>query len=545
MQSCTTPNGSAKKKKNKQRRKKQARKAASGISGLDRNQALSNRSTMPASVQLASFGVSPAVDAHIRNLLSSYVAKAAANSLDPKKVLDYSQCLLAPTQFMCRYPDSWSDNSQLLRMVMEFSVPITLNTLDPDSGRMSFLVSPSLGSTADPTQYKVAVVKTSVDTLWSELDFSSPLAYQDVIEGRDVRVDTFFQILTQPSLGCLTIDGTGAGLTAPFATFDVVAPSYNLIVTQGTTLGSLVLPQGIFRVTLAASAPAPDNFTLLAYGGSSVDNLSQHVAGDLTFISVTCAVSTNQSGVTILCSGTDWGTAELFITTTFFTVNTDNDSAPIPLEGGVLNTYRPVAMSCLASYTGPSLTDGGNFVAALLPGSASAQNYFTSNPGKSLGQLQNWENLAQIPGALKDSKMKDGAYCYWKPEKISDSIFYTATQASTFAYPTMCFSGTFVPGSDVPDGQQNVLKVVVATVYEQLSTSQLWEEDSLVGSQATIDFVNKILAGEPTSMENPAHKNFISRMIAKVKQGVGWGVKNAGKIAKGVETAAEIGAMFL
>jgi len=525
MQSCTSPNGSkTKTKKNKRRRQRQAAKGKAVVTGANGGQIVIRPRAAPSTVSLSSAGVSPAIDAHIRNLINSYAAKAPKYGLDSKKVVDYVQTLLCPQQFMSRYPDSWSDKSQLVRMIMEFSIPITLNSSDPDSGRFSFLVSPTLGSTSSPDQYKVAIVKTGPSVDWNNIDFSDPASYLDVVEGRDVRVDTFFQILTQPSLGCATLNATNTGQTTPFDTFDYIAPSYNLVVTPSSTTGGLVFPVGIFRVTLIGK-PFGANFAVTTFGEAvgSDANSEESTDGTLQVYSFSVTVSGNESGVAINTAGPLWSACQLAITANFFTVNTDGDSVNIPLEGGVINTYRPVSMSCLASYTGPTLTDGGNLSAALLPGSASSQNYFTSNPAKNLGQLQNWENLAQVPGALKDTKLKTGAYCYWKPEKISDSTFQTASSAAKFPFPTMCFSGTYVPGSDVPDGQQNVLRVVVATNYEMLTTSQLWEQSALVGSQATVDYVNAMLANEPTSMENPAHKNFIQRMIDKVKRGIGWG----------------------
>jgi hypothetical protein len=549
MSAIGTQNNAAQNAQKKARRRRSRKAKTNASKSIGAGNTTSNAKTSrtnPQIVDLARYGVDPALNRQFERMFALYMSKAKMMGINPEMAFNYAASLLSPGQFESRYPDSFTDQTQLVRMPMEFSVPINLIAGDPDSGRFSFLVQPHLGSTSDPSMYKAAIVDTSV-TPWADLDFTAPGAYLSLTQGRDPRLDTIFSVLTQPNLGCATLNATNAGTTFPFDTFVYVAPTYGITIQDGLgDDGDIMFAQGIYRVTFIGQDATGNEWNVLALGGAVISELATHATGNLTVLSFALTIGGNGMGLNITSNGIVWISAQLLLTQMFFTTNNDGSPVAIPLNGGIVNTYRPVALSVLATYTGSYLINGGNLVAGLIPGQSANQNYFTTNPAKSLGQLQNFENLAQVKGVLRTTKMANGAYIYYRPEKPTDTFLFTPLEASEHEYPTIVVSGTYVPGTnDISDGPQNVLKVVVTTVYEMITPSFLWEQDSLCGSQAIIDLVNAEFRDLPTSMENPAHLSFIRNALAKIRQAFGWSVRNAPKIARAIETAGEVGAMFL
>jgi hypothetical protein len=207
------------------------------------------------------------------------------------------------------------------------------------------------------------------------------------------------------------------------------------------------------------------------------------------------------------------------------------------LDYGSCKQLRPVAMSCLASYMGPMLTNGGNIAAAYVPGDTCATNFFTNNALADQGNFTAWENLSLIPGAY-NGPIKDGSYTWWSPEDVTDLDFMSPTNSLNKQYPCIIVSGQYQPGAGA--GSQLCIRLEVVTVYEMVTTSQLWESDVLVGTQAHMDQVNLMLASQPHAMPNATHMEW----IRKIGRGIGNALRfvnnNKGWIVPAVTTIASL-----
>jgi len=150
--------------------------------------------------------------------------------------------------------------------------------------------------------------------------------------------------------------------------------------------------------------------------------------------------------------------------------------------------------------------------AAMLPAGASESQFFGSslNPN---GDLDSWENLAQIPGSY-NGPLTEGAYVWYSPADNDDVAMYTPNDALEHKYPTLCIAGQLASGTTMaPLTSVMVGRLEVCSVYEGISTSQLYDSQMMLGSQAIMDTVNRHLAVQPHSMQNKKHTDFQRSVI--------------------------------
>lgn len=195
----------------------------------------------------------------------------------------------------------------------------------------------------------------------------------------------------------------------------------------------------------------------------------------------------------------------------------------VPSEDyGMIQAYRTVACSALATYTGPLLTNGGNIAAAYVPGGSVGSNYFTTNPTATQGSFQNWENLAKVPGSY-NGEISQGTYVFWTPEDQEDLEFRKPSEAliSDDPPPALIISGKYNPSQALLT-DQSVIRLEVVTLYEGVTTSQLLALQNCVGSQHFIDLANLALANQPHAMANASHMQWLKDFWGGVKKGIGY-----------------------
>jgi hypothetical protein len=226
---------------------------------------------------------------------------------------------------------------------------------------------------------------------------------------------------------------------------------------------------------------------------------SQQVGGIL-FVSMSSA-----SGTLLTTVGTQCIAA-------FSTTFDDSVNLQGSFNYGDLSEYRPVACSALfTSATSPLIT-GGMVAAALLPSGASETQFFGAslNP---IGDIDSWENLAQIPGSY-NGPLTEGAYAWYSPADNNDVAMYTPNEALDHKYPTLCISGQLSPGTAITAPASIMVgRLEICSVYEGITTSQLYDSQMMLGSQAIMDTVNRHLAVQPHSMQNKSHSDFQRTVI--------------------------------
>lgn len=197
-------------------------------------------------------------------------------------------------------------------------------------------------------------------------------------------------------------------------------------------------------------------------------------------------------------------------------------------QGGAATMIRPVAMSVWFECTKSELDSGGDVAAALLPsGSTMGQIIpldFNEEPPvfpatyggwTGYGPLQNYENLAAVPGSYQ-GKLKDGTYTYWVPQRVNDMDMNTPARQDLYDFPSIVVAGQWAPngghgGLDATSYKVGRLRIV--THYEYVSCQQ---DVALKLGAVTSDPLSKLkllLHGQPTSMANGHHLSWIKKLL--------------------------------
>lgn len=229
-------------------------------------------------------------------------------------------------------------------------------------------------------------------------------------------------------------------------------------------------------------------------------------------------------------------------------------------QGGAATMIRPVAMSVWFECTKSDLDNAGDVAAALLPsGSTMGQIIpldFNAEPPTppatyagwtGYGPLQNWENLAAVPGSYQ-GKLKNGTYTYWVPQRVNDMDMNTPARQDIYDFPSIVVAGQWAPNATeaTPDATAyKVGRLRIVTHYEYVSCQQ---DVALRLGAVTSDPLGKLkllLHGQPTSMANGQHLAWIKKLLG-VAAGALTGFLTggpAGAIAGGV-TGFELGSTW-
>lgn len=473
---------------------------------------------------------------------------------------DYLACLVYPFANKARIPDSFNRHTIVVSSVFAYPISVSSNNVnDPGYGRFAVAVQPHMGSLAHPLSYKIAIAAPvpGATGLWSEVDWSAPDSYIDQVDGTDPRLDQYYTTLTQPPLGAYLLAQGGSANTplplagtAPYEDSIQVWSHYN---TQGVTL----IPGGPNGTNRFRLSPGQYNFHFdaLALNTTFTSTASfSLVAGNASdwfesiprqALSVDSTLSTFDSLLTIKQSVTlqlnagltsyvapaQYANITVSFTPTFFTRATDGGTGgglgfvrnAFPSgKYGIVTEYRTVGCSALLTYTGTNLNDGGMVAGAYVSGGVLEQGFFTSSPTVQVGQLQNWESIAKLKGN-QNSPAREGLYLNWAAEDLNDYAFHDpdyCAQVDSESPPTLVLAGQYTPNDLITKAE--VFRLVVTTVYEATSPTQLFDQEILVGSQNILDEVNGICAGQPHAMPNATHMSWISDFLGGVKQGLGY-----------------------
>jgi len=253
--------------------------------------------------------------------------------------------------------------------------------------------------------------------------------------------------------------------------------------------------------------------TFTGFQGAVIFQDGLHFSADHTLISFLAIVVISQPGqyFNVVAAATGIVGCQASIAPMY----TANNIDPIypPMDYGPVTSIRPVAMSALASYIGPLLTNGGNIAGAWLPSqSLNAQIITNVAGGGSQQNLMYWESLAKVPESY-DGPIKDGSYVWWSEQDITNTKFYSPSASLAVDYPILAVSGQWNPGSAVSSAA--TIRLEVVTVLEFTTNSLLWESEHCVGSVAEMDSTNKMLAGQAHAMPNGKHMDWIKSMIGK------------------------------
>lgn len=472
---------------------------------------------------------------------------------------DYLAALTYPFANSARVPDSYARPT--LTVNSTFVFPISVNYLNSSDvkgyGRFSIAVQPHMGSLASPHSYKVAIVKPlGASGQWSEVDWESADAYVDNIDGVDPRLDQYYTTLTQPpvgeysiSQGVSTNNPLPIATTAPYESLCQVWSTYNsgVHMVPGSPNG-----QNYFRVSpgqynlhfnAATTAYATTFSTNPGIGlvvGSANDWVLSIPRAIRSLDNTTCsydALITVKKTVTLHINmpltsyATTYASVNVSWSPTFFTRATDGgtgggaafqDNAYPSGKCGLLTEYRTVGCTALMTYSGTTLNNGGMIAGAFVTGGVLDQGFFTKAPNPVTGQLQNYESLAKAPNAC-NAEAKNGMYIFWKPEDNDDYAFrdpdYCA-ESTAESPPALVISGVYAPNGSIT--ATPVFRLMISTVYECTSPTQLFPQKTTIGGQDVLDDCNRLLATQPSAMENPSHLSWMKDFLGGVKQGLGY-----------------------
>lgn len=468
--------------------------------------------------------------------------------------MQYLMCLINPKYNLSAVPDSNPRPSSVVRSITEFNIPVQFNPSDPEAGRFSIAVQPHLGSVTTPTQYKVGIISSSGAAGWAANDFSAAQSYLQTVDGSDYRIDPFFALLTMPQMGCYQLFASPAGTNpkvfpdVPPATgeppefdngswYTFQAPGIKLITTAvgANNNWSLAPGQYLFAYigTTADTFASNPNITVLS-GNVVLDfNLPQRSPDNkmATLIRMMTVTTTSviQFHSDLTTGGAAYTNAFVRIIPTYYSAATQFGLNPVATSPnaipsgnyGMIQQYRPVAMTVLATYIGPEIINGGAISASYVSGGVLAANYYNNGSNSAVGQLQNWEALARYPGAY-NGKITEGTYSVWRPEDMTDLQFNLPDNVVQRSMPAIIVSGQFQPGSVAATTTFSVVRIEIVTIYEVTTGSQLLPAKKCVGSQAVIDNIFRMLADQPSSMPNKAHWQWLKDFWSGVKQGVGY-----------------------
>jgi len=503
----------------------------------------------------------------------------ALSTIDDKMVRDYLATLVYPFANKSRIPDSFNRSTALVSSTFVGSIEVCHNNPDdPDIGRWAVAVNPHFGSLADPASFKIAIVRPpqSSTGLWSQLDFTSPDTYVRNIDGVDPRLDPNYTMITQPPVGAyVLVQGSNANnpfpvaATAPYETATQIWSNYNTGVELQSTLTN---GHNIFRVSPGQynvhfdTKVTGNTFTQIPAWTPLTDPAGVLISIPRQTLSTDATLAVYDAQWTVLKTTTlsldipmtsytqPYTNTSLSFTPTFFTKATDmgtdggasypNFVYP-PANNGLVTSYRTVGCSLLCTYEGTTLNDGGVVSAVYASGGTQKTNFFNNNPPVMTGQYENWEKVAANPRAYSDRE-RDGSYSWWLPEDQDDFMFrtpdYWATAGQTNAdelAPCLIASGVYLPNATITSPK--VIRIMVSTVYEITTSSQLFAQEKLVGSQNVLDHVNKLMTNQPSSMANAAHMSWLKDFMGGVKKGLGyvaapakWIFNNRDAIAGGI-----------
>jgi len=488
-----------------------------------------------------------------KDLRNTLVGEGPQNGgTDSNKAIAYGQCLVDPQHVQSRIPSAEKRRTAIFSSLAEVPIYARVdgNWAGPDAGRFSAAVQPTIGSTLSPNQYKIALADGRIADGWGSqatnvppgsVDWSVAKSYVGVANGYDIRIDPYFQNMTQtpPFFGFGV--GTGAPTVAvPFGTaFVLDPPTYGVgVVYNDAPTSQFTFAPGNYLVDATVSGTGLGDFVLAAFGNAQISTIENaSVNGALANVSFLLSVHGPDSGVSISMDPASTSVADSTMTIApAFTESAPNDlGGPLIMyiNGGAIAEMRPVGMAALFTPTASTAYVGGNLVGAYVSANICEQAFFTNVQIDQVGQLQNWEALGKTPDNF-DSKFQGGVYVWWSPEDELDIQLLSPSDAINMAYPCLIISGQVSTVGASPVGVFEVGRLKVWTVYEFTTRQTLWPTQVTAGLTSDYEMVWKILANQPHAMHNPEHETWqdkVKAVLMEILKAAGMAALNAAKTA--------------
>jgi len=443
----------------------------------------------------------------------------------------YFACVTDPKKQIARIPDVFGDKSSVFRSIQVIDLNLTF-TGSPNDGKFSVVTKPTLGATDNVNHFSTALVNPQI--VWPVGDFQNPNNYSSTLASNDIRIDPFYDIMTQPSTGFfynqVPFGGAGVGMPAPFGNMgefnnDLLAynstnanvyPYYDLSVA-GTSTFSLAI--GTYTITLQTATGGP--FIVTPFGANIITNLRTVTSGGFGNPSMTTFVLTvvpNQaSAFSVTLSAAPTAGVQSVQIVPLYT-----PSLPSYADGGIINTIRPVGMMLLFTYQNSDLNNAGRIASAFVPGNTCRNDFFSPNPNNAVGGLYEYDNLARIQGAY-DGPLKKGSYVWWSPKTIEDIQFRTPDQMVRYDYPCLITSGTYAPalqGAPAYPYTINCGRIEIVRVFEFQTNIVLFESKTLLGSSADFEEMMRLFNMLGHTGQNDEHMKFVKDALAWAKQAI-------------------------
>jgi len=379
----------------------------------------------------------------------------------------YLQCLMCPSQSMCRIPDPYSRPTALVRSIVE--TPVTVYFANPgvaNDGRFSVMARPILGSNNTPGNY--AIAQTIGSGPWPT-DMSAAGAYVSGggLGGLDPRINPYMTELTQPPPAWWHADLGALVGTEPFGDPVLNGNNYGMNVTlnSNNVANSFTLPPGQYDMEWNATTTGIGaNFTVSFLGSGVETNVA--TSSVLQVSGATrqyrhSIININASNTVLVITGN--GTIPLSSELTFVPMFSPQPSQ-VATDFGLARQIRPVAMSVLFTCSAAALTKSGLVASNWVPGGTDLTNFFTNSADATVGPLQNYENLAKTPLAYSGELAK-GSYCFWKPEDVDDCQFYMPSKSLANQYPAVVISGQYQSPPTTLPGTITIGRLEVVTIF--------------------------------------------------------------------------------
>lgn len=447
------------------------------------------------------------------------ISEGINRNLD-SKAKQYMMCQANPALFECRIPDAYARKTALYHSRKVFEIQ-TGGTLPPGDtqGLFAFLVQPKLGNIGDPVKYQVAVCKPSElgKVNQSGIDWTSVNPYLDDtanVSQYDLRLDPNLSTLTQQQIGYYrmqTIAGTGQTQTKPFGTagftFSALNKDLNITYDSSSTNGTFIFPPGSYQVDVLLGGTGVTDMGTTGNVTSAIQYTQVgNTAQTQMMESYTVVATRTHNQFSISSTATTITGAWISVSTAVF------DGSALNEDDGAVENIRPVAMSVLASYNGPLLTNGGQIAMARIPSDAAKTNFFTNSPDNP-GSFRTWNVIANLNQHEYDGPLNKGAYGFWSQEDVADYDLRTPSDMNSYQYPSIVCAGQWNPG-DFPTSDAVILRVEIDTIFEYTTIRTIFDTESYIGSSMCVEAAQGMMASQNACRENPGHIPWYKKLLS-------------------------------
>lgn len=466
---------------------------------------------------------------------------------------DYLRSLVDPKDSPpCRVPDSFDRATAVFRSINEYSASLNTKTGD---GRFSMCAQPILGDISTPTHYQLAMVDTDAVLDFDSADWTAPASYASSDhQGADPRVDINNAYLTSPATGHwaqnwviandpLDWNSLFAPVTALSSSPYNIGSKPRIFTTPNPNAASGVqLSPGNYSVTvqikMTPTTPAPASGGVRIFMQTPASQ-SQNwtppsnrcpvlVDSFNPTTTVSLGVSCNASATFDITVGPtnnqlmfwvgDATSAAYYLTAGITASNISISNAffagALPYSGsGPVEEIRPVSMSLMVSYFGPTLTDGGIIAGAFVPKDLVQSNFFGNN-SNAPGQLQYHETVMKLDRSY-NGRLSNGCRVIWMPSDPGDYDLRSVVDANAHNWPAIVISGAYQPGTDLAGNASYTLRVELCVTYELVTKSTSFDLQTRQGSAATMDMVFNLMKNERLARANDSHWAWIKAMASK------------------------------